>query len=98
MPLNQSSDFFWTPTSVEGGSEYTVSLRGKAPFLLGGCKGVDDCCTTSNKCGNNEGDCDYNVDCLDGHICGHNNCVGSLFFDYGDDCCVDASKITLWQR
>ena len=34
-----------------------------------------DCCSTkTGKCGQNEGNCEKNSDCLPGHRCGTNNC------------------------
>jgi len=33
-----------------------------------------NCCTSTNKCGVGEGDCDFNSDCQPGLSCGSNNC------------------------
>ena len=55
-----------------------------------------DCCTTSNPCGENEGDCDNDNECL-GHLkCGDktefdDNCDST--FTSGADCCFDPNKI-----
>ena len=57
-----------------------------------------DCTTTSpsigddefcncNTCSENEGDCDYDNQCQSNHFCGSNNCLASLGFDSGIDCC-----------
>lgn len=56
-------------------------------YLLKGCTGGDDCCTSSNLCGVNEGDCDSHSDCQPGLFCDSNNCVGDTF-EPGDDCCT----------
>ena len=54
------------------------------------CRGkfaTDDCCNTSYKCEEGEGDCDSDVDCGDGLRCGKGNCDYSLGFKFGYDCC-----------
>ena len=56
-----------------------------------GCNGGDSCCTSSNKCGLKEGDCDSNRDCSHAYVCGGNNCSGGSF-DSTDDCCYKPSK------
>merc|ERR1712121_96015 len=33
-----------------------------------------DCCTEANKCSEGKGDCDYDVDCMAGLVCGDDNC------------------------
>ena len=55
----------------------------------GGCNGREDCCTSENKCGEWEGDCDSNSDCQEGLICGDNNCPRKYGdnWDFDDDCC-----------
>merc|ERR1719150_3046153 len=50
-----------------------------------GCNGGDSCCSSDNMCGDGEGDCDHDGDCLSG-VCGTDNCVGEGF-DSTDDCC-----------
>ena len=37
-----------------------------------------------------QGDCDSNVECLDGLVCGLNNCPASLGYDPEVDCCYSA--------
>ena len=49
--------------------------------------GGEDFCTTTNPCGEDEGDCDSIDDCQDGLACGSNNCPYSLGFDSEVDCC-----------
>jgi hypothetical protein len=54
-----------------------------------GCKGGKSCCTSTNKCDVNEGDCDADGDCMDGLKCGSSNCYdtdANTFF-LTDDCC-----------
>ena len=52
----------------------------------------DDFCTVENPCGVNQGDCDSNDACLDGLICGLNNCPASLGYDSEFDCCFSGCK------
>ena len=51
---------------------------------------VSSCCSSSNKCGLNQGDCDSDSDCSGNLVCGKNNCraVGGSHFSSGADCCV----------
>ena len=45
-----------------------------------GCDGSIDknsCCTTTNRCGINEGDCDNDEDCHGNLICGNDNCISA---------------------
>ncbi len=49
------------------------------------CDGGDDCCV-DGMCGDGQGDCDFDTDCLPGHVCGTHNCIGDTFDDT-DDCC-----------
>ena len=39
------------------------------------CAGGDSCCTPSNPCEVNEGDCDRDADCVGSLRCGVNNCI-----------------------
>merc|ERR1719412_1331421 len=55
------------------------------------CDGEDSCCTESNQCGVNEGDCDSDVDCEGDLVCGTDNCNGPNF-DSEDDCCTEKSE------
>ena len=52
----------------------------------------EDFCTVENPCGINQGDCDSNDACLDGLICGFNNCPPSLGCDSEVDCCFERCK------
>ena len=53
------------------------------------CNGGDACCSTMNKCGEDEGDCDNDSDCKDALKCGNENCSQKRGFqwDATDDCC-----------
>ena len=44
-------------------------------------------CTDSNPCGEDEGDCDHDSQCKEGHNCGTDNCRSSLGFESYYDCC-----------
>ena len=45
-----------------------------------------ECCQPDFKCGQDEGDCDVDEDCIDGYACGTNNCP-SEFHAATHDCC-----------
>ena len=50
-----------------------------------------DCCSSSNQCDINEGDCDYDHQCIGNLRCGRNNCPTGRKWDGDDsyDCCYD---------
>ena len=50
-----------------------------------------DCCTSSQKCGVNRGDCDSDNDCKRGLKCGKDNCPAG-FPTKSYDCCYKPSK------
>ena len=50
------------------------------------CRGGNDCCH-NHICGEREGDCDDDDDCLPGLACGTDNCGTGIIFDRTDDCC-----------
>ena len=57
----------------------------------GKCKGPTasfSCCREDNKCGEGEGDCDLDKDCLEGLKCGKDNCKISAGFRPDYDCCI----------
>merc|ERR1712215_339102 len=66
----------------------------KTTAAQGKCLGGDSCCTSSNPCGEGEGDCDKNHDCKGKLLCGINNCKRSKYptFSKSDDCCYDPAK------
>ena len=45
-----------------------------------------NCCSSSNKCDENQGDCDNDSDCKSGLKCGTDNCPAG-FPDKSYDCC-----------
>ena len=47
------------------------------------------CCSITNLCGENEGDCDSDAHCLNDLKCGTENCVGPHFNPLAD-CCFSA--------
>ena len=61
------------------------------------CMGGDSCCKETNKCDVGEGDCDRDKDCLEGLLCGFNNCPLPRGFwddewDRYDDCCYKSGN------
>ena len=47
----------------------------------------DGCCTPDQRCGENEGDCSDDSDCLPGLVCGTKNCPKAGGFADRADCC-----------
>jgi len=45
------------------------------------------CCTVNNPCWIGEGDCDKDSECMDGLVCGKDNCEAGKGFDAKADCC-----------
>ena len=83
----------------KGETKYGYSETGSITFEQlesgahsgGKCKGPTanfSCCREDNKCGEDEGDCDDDKDCLEGLKCGKNNCKISAGFRPDYDCCV----------
>merc|ERR1719376_1177632 len=60
------------------------------------CLGGDSCCSPSSPCGEGQGDCDRDADCLGGLICVEDGCDRTTFpsFDPTDDCCLWTSATT----
>ena len=59
---------------------------------LGSYTQVMDCCSSSNLCGIDEGDCDDSDECQGHLLCGYKNCPPYQFpkWKYGNaDCCFD---------
>ena len=49
---------------------------------------IQECCSTSNQCGEGQGDCDKDSECLGNLVCGTDNCDASKFPDSDrTDCC-----------
>jgi hypothetical protein len=53
------------------------------------------CCSITNQCGENEGDCDSDTHCLNDLKCGTENCVGPHFNPLAD-CCFRWEIFGLW--
>ena len=58
------------------------------------CAGGNSCCSTTDKCGEDEGDCDNDSDCKEGLKCGNDNCSQKSGFqwDTADDCCYTPGR------
>ena len=77
----------------------TVRLWLGLPGLgQGGCAGLAPhqatCCTATQPCGEGGGDCDQDVDCGAGLVCGTDNCRQfnkQAHKDY--DCCAKAGRV-----
>jgi hypothetical protein len=50
------------------------------------------CCSSSYPCGQDEGDCDNDFDCVGNLVCGNKNCVG--FPGSTVDCCTSFTTTT----
>merc|ERR1711939_214497 len=60
------------------------------------CDGGDTCCTYDFPCGDGEGDCDTDDDCIGDLRCGTDNCDRGRFpFDSTDDCCYPPIPVLL---
>ena len=56
--------------------------------LAKSCNGTpydNECCSSKQQCGINEGDCDSNDDCIGDLVCGKDNCP--THFPSDADCC-----------
>ena len=49
-------------------------------------------CTSSNSCGEDEGDCDHDSQCKENHKCGTDNCRTSLGYESFFDCCYSIEE------
>ena len=58
------------------------------------CNGRSSCCIPGIPCREGEGDCNTNLDCMEGLVCGHNNCPkkSGQNWDLADDCCYKPPK------
>ena len=65
--------------------------------LFLGCTGGDTCCTATNPCDVDQGDCDTDEECKTGLRCGTDNCSikTGLEWDATDDCCYAPGGIEL---
>ena len=53
----------------------------------------DGCCTSEQRCGEGEGDCSDDSDCMPGLVCGSNNCPKDMGFGDRADCCEPFSDV-----
>ena len=52
---------------------------------------IDGCCTQDMPCLENDGDCDGDIQCASGYVCGDGNCIllpGLAIIDHTKDCCT----------
>ena len=76
---------------------HNTSSLARHHLFLQSCNGQPttnmDCCTVDRPCNIGEGDCDYDVHCRGGLLCGHDNCFRDFPVQYGfnweifADCC-----------
>ena len=85
------------PTSIEFRVEsFTFNPKSKVKesenlFPAELCNAIKDddiytCCSSSNQCGANQGDCDSDNDCSGSLVCGEDNCQPPFPIDA--DCCT----------
>jgi len=48
---------------------------------------VQECCSSSDPCGEGQGDCDKDSECVGSLVCGRNNCNKQAFPSRKTDCC-----------
>ena len=73
------------------GAENCRSSLGFASFYDCCYSIEEDGCTIQIPCGDYQGDCDFDGQCLDGLVCGLNNCPESLGYDPEVDCCYSTT-------
>ena len=61
------------------------------------CVGQGGCCSRNSPCKAGEGDCDHDLECGVGLVCGTNNCKTGTFplFSDQDDCCKKRATFTI---
>ena len=67
-------------------------LDGNARCESGAHSQIQECCDTSHPCGEDQGDCDNDSECLGSLVCGKNNCNLSKFPTSKIDCCEKEQK------
>ena len=69
---------------------FSIGINGVSRKI---CNGSPRCCSETNKCGEMEGDCNSDFDCLDGLRCGNENCnENSGNWVPGADCCYKPKR------
>lgn len=66
-------------------AEIHVTENDKEPGEIGFC-------TSRCPCGNNEGHCESNDQCISGHNCGYDNCKPELGYENGINCCYNIAE------
>ena len=72
-------------------SDGPFHLKIHSELDLGPVIGDDDWCTTEKPCGQDEGNCETDDQCLEGYICGYRNCPSELGFASETNCCFEKS-------
>ena len=70
-------------------SDGPFHLKIHSELDLGPQNGDDDYCTPETPCGQDEGNCQTNDQCLEGYRCGYKNCPSNLGFASDTNCCFD---------
>jgi len=72
-------------------SDYDCCVKpGSLQCIAGSTKA--DCCSVKGQCGEGEGDCDSDSECVNGLVCGTDNC-GAGFPSSDYDCCVKPGSL-----
>ena len=83
------TEYYYQWIENENPSFFKVSLFEPCSDSTGGMS----CCTSANPCGDGQGDCDTDEECIDGLKCGQGNGLddncGASFSDDGYDCCYE---------
>merc|ERR1719234_1382048 len=80
------------PTTIYPGTDSTtISPTSTTTVVPLPCLGGDSCCSPTSQCGEGQGDCDRDTDCLGDLICVEEGCdriARFSSFDPTDDCCL----------
>ena len=70
-----------------------IGTNGKSRAI---CNGTPNCCSEENKCGEMEGDCNSDSECLEGLKCGNSNCnANSGSWSPNSDCCYKPKSMLI---
>ena len=92
------------PSPSNGGRRCFGSNRDEAKCNRNRCPGnslcefgshfqIQECCSASNQCGEGQGDCDKDSECLGNLVCGRDNCDESKFPNDETDCCRKGNSV-----
>ena len=56
---------------------------------------IQECCSSTEQCGEGQGDCDGDSECFGSLVCGRNNCDPSRFPSSNTDCCAQGTTKNL---